>query len=61
MKRENSGEGYKVMKRGHEEKNLPNTAVADLKYAQHGMDNEKELRDDVDKLASYVKKHKMKY
>ena len=61
MKRTGSGEGFAATKKPHSEKSLKDTGVADLKYAKYGMDNEKELSESVDKLAGYVKKHKMKY
>lgn len=61
MRRENDGEGYKVMKKGHEEKDMNYTKDSNLKYAKYGMDNEKELREDVNDLSSYVKKNRMKY
>jgi len=61
MRRENEGEGYKVMKRGHEEKDMSHTRDSNLKYSKYGMDNEKELKEDVNDLSAYVKKNRMKY
>jgi len=61
MKRTGSGLGYSVMKKGHEEKTLKDTMVADTKYSKYGDDNEKEMAESVDKLAGYVKSHRMKY
>jgi len=61
MKRENSGEGYKVMKKGHEEKSMAPTSVSGLKYSRSEMGNPEELTESVNKLSSYVKKNKMKY
>ena len=61
MKRTGSGEGYSVMKKGHEEKSLKQCRPADLRYAKYGMDNEKELYESTEKLAGYVKSHRMKY
>jgi hypothetical protein len=46
---------------GHWEKKPGNTSVADLKYADSEMGNPEELKRSVDALASYTKKHKMKY
>ncbi len=61
MKRTGSGIGFAAMKKGHEEKSMSETDTSDLKYAKYGMDNPKELTESVNKLSSYVKKHKMKY
>lgn len=61
MKRESKGEGYSVMKKDHFEKDMGKTQVSDLKYARSEMGNPEELKDSVNKLSSYVKKHKMKY
>lgn len=61
MKRENNGQGFSAMKKGHEEKNLKPNSCGDGKYAKYGMDNEKELHESTEKLAGYVKKNKMKY
>jgi hypothetical protein len=61
MKREGGGEGFRVMKKGHEEKSMSPASCCDLKYAKYGMDNPKELKESTDALASYVKKNKMKY
>lgn len=61
MKRTGGGEGFSVMKKDHFEKNMGNTMVADLQYARSKIDNEPELKDSVNALASFVKKNKMKY
>lgn len=61
MKREGGGEGYKVMKKGHEEKSMASTSVSDLKYSRSEMGNPQELSESVNKLSGYVKKNKMKY
>lgn len=61
MKRENNGEGYAVMKKGHEEKKMDMCDPSDLKYAKYGMDNPKELYESSQALSNYVKKNKMKY
>ena len=61
MKRENSGEGYAVMKKGHEEKRMDLVNECDLKYARGEMSNPEELKDNADKLASYVRNNRMKY
>lgn len=45
---------------GHWEKKPGNTSVADGKYATE-MGNPEDLKKSVDALASYTKKHKMKY
>lgn len=61
MKRENSGEGFKVMKKGHEEKEMKQCKPSDLKYSKYGMDNPKELYESGEALSNYVKKNRMKY
>ena len=62
MKREGNMSAFKeATKGGHTEKTLSETDCADLKYSKYGMDNEKELKESVNKLSSYVKSHKMKY
>lgn len=62
MKREGDMNAFKkATKSGHTEKTLSETSTSDLKYAKYGMDNEKELKESVDKLSGYVKKNKMKY
>lgn len=61
MKRTGSGEGFAATKKPHMEKSMKDTNVSDLKYSKNNMDTEKELGESVDKLAGYVKKHKMKY
>ena len=58
MKRQNDGIGYAAMKKGHEEKDMKHTMCADLRYSKYGDDNEKELAENVDKLANYVKKNR---
>ena len=45
---------------GHWEKELSDTMTADGKYSSE-MGQEEEYKRDVDGLASYAKKHKMKY
>lgn len=61
MKRESKGIGYAAMKKGHEEKSMKPTECANMKYAKSEMGNPEELSESVNKLASYVKKNKMKY
>lgn len=61
MKRTGSGEGYAATKKDHFEKTLGNISVADTKYAKSDVDNEPELKQSVDALTNYVKKHRMKY
>jgi hypothetical protein len=51
----------KATKAGHMEKDMKHVRESDLKYGKNNMDNEKELRESVDKLSGYVKKHRMKY
>ena len=58
MKRTGSGIGYAAMKKGHEEKSMPLNACSDVKYGKYGDDNERELKENGDKLAAYVKKNK---
>lgn len=53
--------GMQAMKEGHWEEDMKETKCADLRYAKHGDDNEKELEEDVNDLASYVEKNRMKY
>lgn len=48
-------------KEGHWEKKVEDVGVADGKYASSEMGNPEELKRNVDALASYTKKHKMKY
>lgn len=47
--------------KSHWEKKPGETKVADGKYASSEMGNPEELKRSVDSLASYTKKHKMKY
>ena len=61
MKRTGSGQGFSVMKKGHEEKTLKNTMTAGTQYSKYGDDNERELAESVDKLAGFVKANRMKY
>ena len=46
---------------GHWTKDQGETNVADGKYANSEMGNPEELKEDVNKLAEYAKKNKMKY
>lgn len=46
---------------GHYEKKPGDTSVADGKYTEGEMMNPEHLKKSVDSLASYTKKHKMKY
>lgn len=46
---------------GHWSKDQGETSTADGKYARSEMGNPEELKSSVNALASYVKKHKMKY
>jgi len=46
---------------GHWEKKPGETSVADGKYANSEMGNPEELKQSVNALAGYTKKHKMKY
>ena len=48
-------------KQGHYEKKYEPVNVADGKYASSEMGNPEELKRSADALASYAKKHKMKY
>lgn len=45
---------------GHHEKKMSDVSVADGKYSSE-MNQAEEYKNDVDALASYAKKHKMKY
>lgn len=45
---------------GHWEKKMTDVDVADGKYSSE-MNQAEEYKEDVDALASYAKKHKMKY
>ncbi len=45
---------------GHWEKKMSDVSVADGKYSSE-MNQAEEYKHDVDALASYAKKHKMKY
>lgn len=45
---------------GHWERKLEDTEVADGKYSSE-MGQEKEYRENVNALAAYAKKHRMKY
>lgn len=45
---------------GHWEKKMEDVSVADGKYSSE-MNQAEEYKKDVDALASYAKKHKMKY
>lgn len=55
------GRGMAEMGPSHWEKKVEDTNVADGKYAKSEMGNPEELKESVNKLASYVKSHKMKY
>lgn len=46
---------------GHWEKKMDDVSVADGKYSTGEMNQGEEYKKDVDALASYAKKHKMKY
>ncbi len=46
---------------GHWSEKPGDTNVSDLKYTSGEMDNPKHLKESVNKLSSYVKKHKMDY
>lgn len=46
---------------GHHEKKMDMLSTADGKYTEGEMNNPMHLKESVDKLASYTKKHKMKY
>jgi len=46
---------------GHWEKKMEDVSVADGKYSTGEMNQAEEYKKDVDALASYAKKHKMKY
>lgn len=62
MKREGDHRAFEhATKAPHHEKSQKNTVEADLKYSKYGMDNPKEMDESEEKLASYVKKHRMKY
>ena len=47
--------------KGHWEKKMSDTMMADGKYSTGEMNQAEEYKADVDALASYAKKHKMKY
>lgn len=62
MASKHSKDGHVVhMGADHWEKKPGETEVADGKYASSEMGNPEELKRSVDALASYTKKHKMKY
>lgn len=61
MKRENSGIGFSSMNKDHWQKSLGDVSVADTKYAKSDVDNEPEMKSNVNALTSYVKNHRMKY
>jgi hypothetical protein len=54
------GRGMSAMREGHWEKKVEDTKVADGKYCSE-MGAKEDLKGQVDKLAGYVKSHKMKY
>lgn len=60
MKEKSKGGGMPYFERDHWEKKMPDTSVADGKYASE-MGNPEDLTRSVNSLASYVKKNKMKY
>lgn len=51
----------KQFNEGHWQKDQGKTMVADGKYTEGEMSNPEHLKKSVDGLASYAKKHKMKY
>ncbi len=53
--------GMKQFNEGHHEKKMADVSVADGKYTEGEMSNPEHLKKSVDALASYAKKHKMKY
>lgn len=58
MKRTGSGMGYSAMKKGHEEKDMGQVECSDLKYSKYGDDNPKELKENADALARYVRNNR---
>jgi len=59
-KKHGSGGGMPYFEKGHWEKKIEDTMVADGKYCGD-MDAAEDLKGQVDALANYAKKHKMKY
>lgn len=55
------GRGMAEMEKNHWEKKVSDTREANGKYARSEMGNPEELADNERKLASYAKKHQMKY
>ena len=54
------GGGMPYFEKDHWQKDVKDVMVADTKYASE-MNTEEEYRGQVDKLAGYVKSHRMKY
>lgn len=55
------GRGMAEMGSAHWEKKMPDSKVENGKYTQGEMANPEHLKKSVDALASYAKKHQMKY
>lgn len=53
--------GMANFNKAHWEKKMADVSVADGKYSSGEMNQEEEYKADVNALASYAKKHKMKY
>ncbi len=53
--------GMGIFNEGHWEKKPGEPMVSDLKYTEGEMRNPEHLKESESKLASYVKKNKMKY
>ena len=55
------GPGMAYFERDHWQKKPGEPMESDLKYTSGEMENPEHLKESVNKLSSYVKKHKMKY
>lgn len=55
------GAGMPYFEKEHWQKNVEDIQVADGKYTEGEMSNPEHLKKSADALASYAKKHKMKY
>lgn len=55
------GHGMASMGAAHWEKKMEDTNAENGKYSKSEMGNPEELKESVNKLASYAKKHQMKY
>jgi hypothetical protein len=61
MKGKAKGHGMAAQGPAHWEKKVEDTSVENGKYSKSEMGNPEELKESVNKLAGYAKKHQMKY